>query len=71
MIEAIAYLILFLGSFLAFMLLIKDSEFPKLFKQGKTTSIIICSILVSLILAFLLSSSLMKLVDVIKMIIMQ
>lgn len=66
MIENIAYLIIFFGGFLIFFVLIKDSEFPRLFKQGKTTSIIIASILVSLILAFLLASMATKLIDVIK-----
>ena len=66
MIENIAYLIIFFGGFLIFFVLIKDSEFPRLFKQGKTTSIIIASILVSLILAFLLASMATRLIDVIK-----
>lgn len=69
MMENIAFLIIFLGSFLIFFLLIKESEFPRLFKQGKTTAIIVASILVSLILAFLLASMATRLIDVIKAII--
>ena len=66
MLENIIFLISFLGGFLIFFKLIKDSEFPRLFKQGKTTSIIIASILSSLILAFLFATMLVRVVDVIK-----
>ena len=61
----ITYLIIFLSGFLLFFKLIKDSNFPKIFKQGKTNSIIVASVLISLILAYLLAMLVVKFMEVI------
>ena len=54
------HLLLFLASFLLFFKIIKDSNFEKLFKQGKIETILVSSIVVSIIGGYLLSESLMK-----------
>ena len=58
--ETVIHLILFLVSFLLTFKFIKDSNFEKLFKQGKTETILVSSIVVSIIGGYLLSESLMK-----------
>lgn len=66
---SITYLIVFLSGFLLFFKLIKDSNFPKIFKNGKTNSIIVASILISLILGYLLASMVVKFLEVILIIV--
>lgn len=58
--ETVIHLILFLVSFLLTFKFIKDSNFEKLFKQGKIETILVASIVVSIIGGYLLSESLMK-----------
>lgn len=71
MVELVSYLIIFFGSFLIFFKLFKDSNFEKCFKQGKVASIIICEVFLSIILAFLTASALLKLAEVIMNLIKQ
>lgn len=61
----VAYLVLFLLSFLIFFKLVKDSNFSKIFKAGKTNSIIVASVLVSIIGSFLFTSAIIKFIEVI------
>ena len=53
----VIHLFLFLVSFLLTFKFIKDSNFEKLFKQGKTRTILVASIVVSLIGGYLLSNA--------------
>ena len=57
--ETVIHIILFLASFLLFFKIIKDSNFEKLFKQGKIETIFVSSIVVSIIGGYLLSEALM------------
>lgn len=70
-IELVSYLIIFFGAFLIFFKLFKDSNFEKCFKQGKVVSIIVTEVLLSIILAFLCASALLKCAEVIKNLIKQ
>lgn len=61
----VIHLFLFLVSFLLTFKFIKDSNFEKLFKQGKTRTILVASIVVSLIGGYLLSNAVITVVQLI------
>ena len=61
----VIHLFLFLVSFLLTFKFIKDSNFEKLFKQGKTRTILVSSIVVSLIGGYLLSNAVITVVQLI------
>ena len=63
----IIYLILFGGLLvLSFIILVKSTRFNSLFKQGKTIAITISALLVSVIFSYLLTSAIMRLIEVIQ-----
>jgi uncharacterized membrane protein YwzB len=59
----IIYLILLLASFLLTFKFIVDSNFEKLFKKGKTRTILVAAIFVSLIGGYLISTSIYKIIE--------
>ena len=61
----ITYLIVFFGMSVVSFKIINDSNFEKAFKKGKTPSIIIASILLSLILGYLSAELLTSVLSVI------
>lgn len=65
----IIHFILFWVSFLLIFKFIKDSNFEKLFKQGKTRTILVASIVVSLIGGYLLSEGIVTIIELILLII--
>ena len=65
----IIHFILFWVGFLLIFKFIKDSNFDKIFKQGKTRTILVASIVVSLIGGYLLSTSIITMLELILQII--
>lgn len=61
----VTYLILFFGMSVIGFKIIKDSNFEKGFKKGKTSSIIIASILLSFIIGFFSAEMITKVLEVI------
>lgn len=59
----IIYLILLLASFLLTFKFVVDSNFEKLFKKGKTRTILVASIFVSLVGGYLISTSIYKIIE--------
>ena len=59
----IIYLILLLASFLLTFKFVVDSNFEKLFKKGKTRTIQVASIFVSLVGGYLISTSIYKIIE--------